>query len=120
MLLTLWLLEPGQEQKELAKRQTAEAEAEIVRVEEVVSAGGRDPVDFLVTYRFNAAGRVYEDLMESDGRPGENRWSEVPLNKVCYDPGDPKNHVLVVENRGSAASHMCRVRAVGRVKGGYA
>jgi hypothetical protein len=72
------------------QRRTATAVVEITSIEVRPAVFRGNPADSVIRYRFVAAGQVLE-------RIATRTWSQsvIQTAKVCYDPADPSNQVLV-------------------------
>ena len=71
-------------------RRTATATIEITSIEVRPKVFRGNPADSVIHYRFVAAGQVLE-------RIATRTWSQsvILTAKVCYEPADPSNQVLV-------------------------
>ncbi len=74
------------------RRRTATAPAEITGIEVRPKVFRGSPPDSVIHYRFVAAGQVLD-------RIATRTWGEAVIRaaKVCYEPADPSNQVLVTQ-----------------------
>ena len=76
--------------QDASRRRTATATIEITSIEVRPKVYRGSPADSVIHYRFVVAGQVLE-------RFATRTWSEAVIRaaKVCYDPADPSDQVLV-------------------------
>jgi hypothetical protein len=79
--------------QDAGRRRSAMAPVEILGIEVRPSVFRGNPGDSVVRYRFTAAGQVLE-------RIATRTWSapEIQAAKVCYEPAEPDNQVLVMHD----------------------
>jgi hypothetical protein len=79
--------------QDAGRRRTASAPVEILGIEARPPVFRGNPGDSVIRYRFVAGGQVLE-------RIATRTWSVsvIQVAKVCYEPTDPNNQILVMRD----------------------
>jgi hypothetical protein len=79
--------------QDAGRRRSATAQVELLGIEVRPSVFRGNPGDSVIRYRFVAGGQVLE-------RIATRTWSapEIQAAKVCYEPAEPDNQVLVMHD----------------------